>query len=142
MGLPDLFVEQGPAGLLRKNLGLDVEGIVKEAEISAKKPENRRCRLDKLMVQKGLAESREKAKAMIMAGLVQVNDRLVDKAGHLFSESAAISSQRALPPVCQQGRHKTGWGHQTLSGECSIPCSAGCGGLNRWFHRLPAPTGR
>jgi predicted rRNA methylase YqxC with S4 and FtsJ domains len=32
----------------------------------------------------GLAESREKAKAMIMAGLVQVNDRLVDKAGHLF----------------------------------------------------------
>ncbi len=31
MGIPDLFVEQGPAGLLRKNLGLDVEGIVKEA---------------------------------------------------------------------------------------------------------------
>ncbi len=31
MGLPDLFVEQGPAVLLRKNLGLDVEGIVKEA---------------------------------------------------------------------------------------------------------------
>ncbi len=31
MGLPDLFVEQGPAALLRKNLGLDVEGIVKEA---------------------------------------------------------------------------------------------------------------
>ena len=31
MGLPDLFVEQGAAGLLRKNLGLDAEGIVKEA---------------------------------------------------------------------------------------------------------------
>ncbi len=31
MGLPDLFVEQGPAGLLRKNLGLDAEGITKEA---------------------------------------------------------------------------------------------------------------
>ena len=31
MGIPDLFVEQGPAGLLRKNLGLDVDGIVKEA---------------------------------------------------------------------------------------------------------------
>ena len=31
MGLPDLFVEQGPAGLLRKNLGLDAEGIAKEA---------------------------------------------------------------------------------------------------------------
>lgn len=31
MGLPDLFVEQGPVGLLRKNLGLDAEGITKEA---------------------------------------------------------------------------------------------------------------
>ena len=31
MGLPDLFVEQGPSGLLRKNLGLDAEGIAKEA---------------------------------------------------------------------------------------------------------------
>ena len=31
MGIPDLFVEQGPAGLLRKNLGLDAEGIMKEA---------------------------------------------------------------------------------------------------------------
>ena len=31
IGIPDLFVEQGPAGLLRKNLGLDAEGIVKEA---------------------------------------------------------------------------------------------------------------
>jgi len=31
MGIPDLFVEQGPPALLRKNLGLDVEGIMKEA---------------------------------------------------------------------------------------------------------------
>jgi len=31
MGIPDLFVEQGPAGLLRKNLGLDADGIAKEA---------------------------------------------------------------------------------------------------------------
>ena len=31
MGIPDLFVEQGPVGLLLKNLGLDAEGIMKEA---------------------------------------------------------------------------------------------------------------
>ncbi len=31
LGLPDLFVEQGPAALLRKNLALDAEGIAKEA---------------------------------------------------------------------------------------------------------------
>ena len=30
IGIPDLFVEQGPAGLLRKDLGLNVDGIVRE----------------------------------------------------------------------------------------------------------------
>lgn len=32
IGLPDAFVEQGPADLLRKNFGLDAEGIAREAE--------------------------------------------------------------------------------------------------------------
>ena len=31
MGLPDQFVEHGPLSLLRKNYGLDAEGILKEA---------------------------------------------------------------------------------------------------------------
>jgi 1-deoxy-D-xylulose-5-phosphate synthase len=31
VGLPDKFVEQGPPALLKKNLGLDAEGILKEA---------------------------------------------------------------------------------------------------------------
>ncbi len=31
LGLPDRFIEQGPQNLLRKNLGLDAEGIAKEA---------------------------------------------------------------------------------------------------------------
>ncbi|MCF8127231.1 MAG: TlyA family RNA methyltransferase, partial [Deltaproteobacteria bacterium] len=55
------------------------------------------------MVQNGLAESREKAKAMIMAGLVQVNDRLVDKAGHLFPESATICLKEPYPPFVSRG---------------------------------------
>ncbi len=55
------------------------------------------------MVQKGLAESREKAKAMVMAGLVQVNDGLVDKAGHLFPESAAIRLKEPYPPFVSRG---------------------------------------
>lgn len=38
-------------------------------------------RLDILMVEKGLAESREKAKAMIMAGLVYIDNQKCDKAG-------------------------------------------------------------
>ncbi len=31
LGLPDTFIEHGPQSLLRKNLGLDAEGIAKEA---------------------------------------------------------------------------------------------------------------
>lgn len=44
-------------------------------------------RLDVLLVKQGLAESREKAKAVIMAGCVYVNDQKEDKAGSLFDET-------------------------------------------------------
>jgi len=55
------------------------------------------------MVQRGLVESREKAKAMIMAGLVSVDDAKVDKAGHLFPESAAIRLKEPYPPFVSRG---------------------------------------
>lgn len=44
-------------------------------------------RLDVLLVRQGLAESREKAKAVIMSGCVYVNDQKEDKAGAMFDES-------------------------------------------------------
>lgn len=43
-------------------------------------------RLDVLLCKKGLAESREKAKAVIMAGSVFVNGQREDKAGAMFEE--------------------------------------------------------
>lgn len=46
-------------------------------------------RLDLLLVEKGLAASREKAKAMIMSGVVFVNGQREDKAGSTFDEKAA-----------------------------------------------------
>lgn len=48
-----------------------------------------KVRLDVLLVKKGLAESREKAKAYIMSGIVYVNDQKEDKAGDLFEEDTA-----------------------------------------------------
>ena len=47
-------------------------------------------RLDVLLVQKGLAPSREKAKAIIMSGNVYVNGQKEDKAGSMFDCAAEI----------------------------------------------------
>ncbi len=47
-------------------------------------------RLDVLLVNKGLAASREKAKALIMSGIVYVDSQKEDKAGSVFDEEANI----------------------------------------------------
>lgn len=47
-------------------------------------------RLDVLMVKRGLFESREKAKAVIMSGIVYVNGQKEDKAGTSFEETVPI----------------------------------------------------
>ena len=47
-------------------------------------------RLDILLVKNGLADSREKAKAMIMAGNVFINGQREDKAGSTFAEDVSI----------------------------------------------------
>ena len=47
-------------------------------------------RLDILLVEKGLAESREKAKTIIMSGIVYVDGEKEDKAGSTFPEEAEI----------------------------------------------------
>lgn len=45
-------------------------------------------RLDQLLVRRGLAPSRERARALIMAGVVTVGGRVIDKAGTLVAEDA------------------------------------------------------
>ena len=47
-------------------------------------------RLDCALVNRGFAESREKAKAVIMAGLVYVNNQKADKCGSTYDEEAQI----------------------------------------------------
>ena len=47
-------------------------------------------RLDVLLVKRNLAESREKAKAVIMAGNVFVDGQREDKAGSAFDETKEI----------------------------------------------------
>lgn len=63
-----------------------------------------RVRLDLLLVQLGLCETRAKAQARILAGEVLVDDRPVTKAGTAVEESAAIRLRgEALPFVSRGG---------------------------------------
>jgi 23S rRNA (cytidine1920-2'-O)/16S rRNA (cytidine1409-2'-O)-methyltransferase len=47
-------------------------------------------RIDKLLVQRGLADSRTKAQAMVMAGVVLVNEQRIDKPSDSFPVNAEI----------------------------------------------------
>lgn len=49
-----------------------------------------KIRLDQYLVQHGLIQSRERAKAMIMAGVVYVNGQKADKAGDMVKEDALV----------------------------------------------------
>lgn len=63
----------------------------------------RKERLDKILLEKGLVESRERAKALIMEGKILVNDVPVTKAGALISVDAAIALKEDIPYVSRGG---------------------------------------
>ena len=60
-------------------------------------------RLDVLLCEKGLCESRSKAQAIIMEGLVFVNDQRVDKAGTPVAADANIEVRGSLCPYVSRG---------------------------------------
>lgn len=47
-------------------------------------------RIDILLVERGLAPSRERAQAMILAGRVLVNEQKIEKAGHSVADDCAV----------------------------------------------------
>ncbi|MDD5706737.1 MAG: TlyA family RNA methyltransferase [Kiritimatiellae bacterium] len=55
-----------------------------------------KTRLDRLVVARGLAESREQAQRLILAGVISVDGQVATKAGHTFSDEARV--ERAAPP--------------------------------------------
>jgi 23S rRNA (cytidine1920-2'-O)/16S rRNA (cytidine1409-2'-O)-methyltransferase len=60
-------------------------------------------RLDKILVDRGLVQSRERAKALIMAGQVVVDDHLVDKAGQNVAIDADIRLKGEVLPYVSRG---------------------------------------
>jgi 23S rRNA (cytidine1920-2'-O)/16S rRNA (cytidine1409-2'-O)-methyltransferase len=59
----------------------------------------KRERIDKLLVEQGLVDSRTKAQALIMAGAVLVNEQRVDKASDQFDPNAKIRIKGAEDPA-------------------------------------------
>ena len=74
---------------------------------AAKKPSSSpavsKIRLDRLLVEKSLTENRHKAQAAIMAGLVTIDGKRVDKAGALVNPSANVSIAGPAIPFVGRG---------------------------------------
>ncbi len=62
-----------------------------------------KSRLDKLLFQRGLASSRERAQALVLAGRVLVNEQKVAKAGTSVADDASIRILGNDPPYVSRG---------------------------------------
>ncbi len=90
-------------------------------------------RADQLLVDRGLAESRTRAQALIMAGLVFVGERRIDKPGQPLTGDAAIEVRGRDHPWVSRGGIKLahaldhfGWG---VSGAVAIDVGSSTGGF-------------
>lgn len=63
----------------------------------------RKKRLDLLVVERGLAKSRETARTLIMSGNILVNDQPMDKPGMQLAEDARIVSRKPDMPYVSRG---------------------------------------
>src|SRR6266481_796224 len=62
-----------------------------------------RVRADLALVEQGLATSREKARALILAGEVLAGDRPIEKAGELVASAAELRLRSAPMPYVSRG---------------------------------------
>ena len=90
-------------------------------------------RLDQRLTELGLAESREKAKATIMSGLVYVNGQKSDKPGTPVSDGAKIEVRGAACPWVSRGGFKLAKALEVFeinpAGYVCIDCGASTGGF-------------
>ena len=89
-------------------------------------------RIDSLLVERGLVESRTKAQALIMAGEVIVAGKSVTKAGTLVKEEAAITILEPPPFVSRGGiklDYALGQFHIDVSSKVAADIGASTGGF-------------
>ncbi len=92
-----------------------------------------KTRLDVLLTQQGMAESRQKAQAIIMSGVVFVNGQRADKPGMAIANDASIEVRGHVMPYVSRG----GWKLEkamktfpiTLEGKVCADIGASTGGF-------------
>ena len=62
-----------------------------------------KIRLDQILVNQGQVQSRQQAKASIMAGIVEVDGIMIDKPGRLIPPAAKITLKKPLHPYVSRG---------------------------------------
>ena len=93
----------------------------------------KKTRLDVAVFEQGYAESREKAKAVIMAGLVYVNNQKADKAGFELKEGDVLEVRGKALKYVSRGGLKLEKAMQefpiTLDGKICMDVGASTGGF-------------
>jgi 23S rRNA (cytidine1920-2'-O)/16S rRNA (cytidine1409-2'-O)-methyltransferase len=92
-----------------------------------------KLRVDQLLVDRGLAESRTRAQALIMAGLVFAGERKIDKSGQTYPEDTALEVRGRDHPWVSRGGIKLahaldhfGW---DVTGAVAIDVGSSTGGF-------------
>lgn len=92
-----------------------------------------KVRADQMLVDRGLAESRTRAQALILAGVVYVGDRKVEKAGQQLPEDAALDVRGRDHPWVSRGGIKLAHGLQhfgwDVTGAIAIDVGSSTGGF-------------
>ena len=102
------------------------------ASVGKKRSASRKARLDQLVTDRGLAESREKAQRLIRAGRVRVNGQPAAKPGHV-TDIAAVIALTATERFVSRGGEKLDAAliHFALdpAGLCALDAGASTGGF-------------
>jgi 23S rRNA (cytidine1920-2'-O)/16S rRNA (cytidine1409-2'-O)-methyltransferase len=91
-----------------------------------------KIRLDQLIVSRGLAETRSKAQALLLAGSVRVNGQPAGKAGTMVDEAVELEVTAALP-YASRGGHKLAYALDSFglnpAGLVALDAGASTGGF-------------
>ncbi len=92
-------------------------------------------RIDHLLVEKKLVESRTKAQAMIMAGQIYINNKKVKKSGELFNSDIEINIKNLHPIWVSRGAikilHAIDYFNINISSKICLDLGASTGGFSQ-----------